>query len=281
VLAYEYLHEEVSGDVFTDKPERRNNAVLAGYAGGFGRTRLEASVRYDDNSVYGSNTTGNLGASYEVMTGLKLRARAGTTFRAPTFNDLFFPGFSNPNLKPERGRSVEVGATWQSAATSAAVTVYRNDVTDLITSDSNCSCGTNVGRARLQGATLSGAQHWGGLNVRATVDFLDATNLDTGARLNRRAAHQESLIADYDSAPWSVGGSIVDVGARPDGPEGTTFVLGGYAVVDLRAAWRFRKQWRLEAKLLNAFDHRVEPVRDYQGLGRQAWLGIRYDTNGF
>ena len=280
VLAYEHLREEVGGDVFTDKPTRSNNAVLAGYAGAFGPSQLEGSLRYDDNSVYGSNTTGNLGASYEVMPGVKLRARAGTTFRAPTFNDLFFPGFSNPALKPERGRSFEVGATWQSGPTSAAATVYRNKVSDLIVSDSSCFCGTNVGRARLQGATLNAAQRWGGLDVRATVDFLDARNADTGARLNRRAAHQETLTADYDVGAWSVGGSLLDVGARPDGAEGTTFVLGGYGVVDLRAAWRFLPQWRVEAKLLNALDHRIEPVRDYQGLGRQAWLGIRYDGKG-
>jgi vitamin B12 transporter len=281
VLAYEHLHEEVGGDVFTDQPKRSNNAVLAVYSGGFGPAALEASLRRDDNSVYGSNTTGNLGASYEVLTGFRLRARAGTTYRAPTFNDLFFPGFSNPNLKPERGESFEVGATWQAATTSAAATLYRNRVTDLIVSDSSCSCGTNVGRARLQGATLSAAQRWGGFNVRATIDLLDATNADTGARLNRRAAHQESLVGDYETGAWSVGASVVDVGARPDGPEGTTFVLGGYGIVDLRAAWRFLSQWRLEAKLLNALDHRVEPVRDYQGLGRQAWLGIRYDAVGF
>ena len=42
----------------------------------------------------------------------------------------------------------------------------------------------------------------------------------------------------------------------------------------------FLPQWRVEAKLLNALDHRVEPVRDYQGLGRQAWIGVRYDGKG-
>ena len=51
--------------------------------------------------------------------------------------------------------------------------------------------------------------------------------------------------------------------------------------LDLRAAWRVMPQWRLEAKLLNALDHRVEPVRDYQGLGRQAWIGVRFDGQGF
>ena len=47
------------------------------------------------------------------MRGLTLRALAGTTFRAPSFNDLYFPGFGVADLRPERGRSVELGLRWQ------------------------------------------------------------------------------------------------------------------------------------------------------------------------
>jgi vitamin B12 transporter len=66
------------------------------------------------------------------------------------------------------------------------------------------------------------------------------------------------------------------VGSRPD----SGVVLGGYAIVDLRVAWQPQKTWRIEAKLNNALDRRVEPLRDYQGLGRQAWLGVRVDSAG-
>ena len=44
-------------------------------------------------------------------------------------------------------------------------------------------------------------------------------------------------------------------------------VLGGYAVFDLRVAWRPDSQWQVEARLANALDRTVEPVRDYRGLG--------------
>lgn len=283
VLAYEHLRESVSGDVFTEEPKRRNDAFVVGYSGQVEALGLQADLRRDDNSAYGSDTTGRLGATYRIVDGLKLRALAGTTFRAPTFNDCCFPFFGIATIQPEHGRSVEVGATWQSGATSAAVTLYRNRVRNLIGFDpdpqgTDCppgffGCAANTSRARLQGATLSGSQRWGGLDVRANVDFLDARDADTGQRLTRRAAHQETIAADYATGAWSVGGSILDVGSRPD----SGVVLGGYAVVDVRASWRFQPQWRLEAKLLNALDHRVEPVRDYQGLGRQAWLGIRYE----
>ena len=287
VVAYEHLRESVSGDVLVGEPKRDNNAIVLGYSGEIGGNGLLADLRHDDNSAYGGNTTGRIGWSREVVRSLKLRALAGTTFRAPTFNDLYFPFFGVATIKPERGRSVEVGATWQSGSTSASATLYRNRVRDLIGFDpdpnmTDCppgffGCAANTARARLQGATLAAAQRWGGLDLRATVDLLDATDADTGVRLARRAAHQETLAADYAAAAWSVGASILDVGSRPD----AGVVLGGYALVDLRATWRFLSQWRLEAKLLNALDHRVEPLRDYQGLGRQAWLGIRFDGRGF
>ena len=289
MLAYDHLREEVEGDVFAAKPSRNNNAFVAGYSGRFIDALVaEASFRYDHNSVYGSNKTGNFGLSHEVMPGLKLRALAGTTFRAPTFNDLFYPGFGVSTIEPERGRSFEFGVAWQSGATRAAATVYRNHVRNLIGYQPDRTfcpadpaydfgCAGNVSRARLQGATLTGAQRWGGLDVRATIDFLDAKDSDTGVRLIRRAAHQESLAADYDFGNWAVGASILGIGSRPDSGG---VVLGGYGVVDMRASWRFMPQWRLEAKVLNALDHRVEAVRDYQGLGRQAWIGIRFDAKG-
>jgi vitamin B12 transporter len=294
VLAYEYLREKVQGNVFPDELKRNNNAFIAGYTGAFGANGIEASLRYDDNSVYGNNTTGSLGYSYQVLPGLKLRALAGTTFRAPTFNDLYYPGYGvNPGnaldgkgVQPEKGRSFEVGATWQSGSTTASATVYRNKVRNLIGYDpdpngTNCpagffGCAGNTARATLQGATLAASQRWGGMTVRGSIDFLDAKDDDTGNRLARRAAHQESLAADYDAGTWTAGASVLGVGARPDGGVD----LGGYGVLDLRATWRFLPQWRLEAKLLNALDHRIEPVRDYQGLGRQAWVGVRYDGKG-
>ncbi|UXH80733.1 TonB-dependent receptor domain-containing protein [Roseateles amylovorans] len=285
LLAYEHLREKAQSTVYLANDKRTNNAVFAGYTGQFGAAGVEASLRSDDNSIYGGNTTGSLGASYALSSTLKLRAVAGTTFRAPTFNDLDYPGYGVRSLQPEEGRSVELGLNWQSGNSSAGATVYRNKVRNLIGTENDPTrcppgydfgCATNTSRATLEGVTLTGAHRLGNLSLRATVDFLDAKNDDSGSRLIRRAAHQESISADYDTGVWSAGASLTDVGARPDG-----VTLGAYAVLDLRASWRFLPQWRLEAKLLNAADRDIQPVRDYQGLGRQAWVGVRYDMKGF
>ena len=287
VLAYEHLSERVGADVFATEQKRTNNAFMAGFSGQLGPAGLQADLRRDDNSVYGNNTTGRIGTSVEVAAGLKVRALAGTTFRAPTFNDLYYPGYGVATVQPERGRSVEAGIAWQSGADNASLTIYRNNVRNLISYQPDRTfcpagpsfdfgCAANVGRARLQGATLAAAKRWGDLTFRGTVDLLNAKDADTGHRLARRAAQQESLGADYDVGMWRLGASLLYVGSRPD----AGVVLGGYGTVDLRAVWRFQRQWRLETKLLNALDHRIEPVRDYQGLGRQAWIGLRFDGAG-
>ena len=287
MLAYEHLSEKAESTSYLADYKRNNNAFVLGYTGEFGAQVLTADVRRDQNSVYGGETTGRLGWSMEVAKGLRVRALAGTTFRAPSFNELFYPGYGVPSITPERGRSVELGINWRAGDSEASATVYQNRVRDLIAYEGNKAfcpadpsysfgCARNIGRARLQGVTLSGAHRIGALRVSGTVDFLDAKDTDTGVRLSRRAAHQESLAADYDLGAWRFGGALLAVGSRPDG----SATLGRYATLDLSARWRFAPQWQLEAKLLNATDRQYEPARDYQPLGRQAWIGVRFDSKG-
>ena len=288
IVAYEHLEERAEADAFASELGRRNDAlVLAGSAqfGSANAHSLQADVRRDNNSAYGGNTTGRVGYAFEALPGLRLRALAGTSFRAPTFNDLYYPGFGVPTIQPERGRSIEIGASWTAGDTRAAVTLWRNHVRDLIgfepdpaqcPAGSTFGCATNVGRARLQGLSVDALQRFGNLSAALRVELLDARNSDTGERLLRRAAHQESLRLDYAQDRWSVGGSLLVIGSRPD----AGVVLGGYGTLDLRAAWRFLPNWQLQARLLNALDHRIEPARDYQGLGRQAWIGVRFDGAG-
>lgn len=287
-LALSHLVEEARSTSYAGDVERDNDALALAYAGRFGRLSLQAEWRHDDNSVYGSVDTGRVGAAWALGGGLRLRGLVGTTFRAPSFNDLVYPGYGVPTVGPERGRSAELGLEWRGERADAALTVYRNRVRDLIGYEPDRSvcppgpaydygCARNIGRARLQGATLAGGAQWGALSLRGTADFLDATDSATGARLTRRAAHQQTLAADWRQPRWSAGAELVRVGARPEGGR----MLAAHATLDLKARLQLAPAWQLEAKLLNATDRDVEPARDYQALGRQAWVGLRYQGQGF
>lgn len=287
VLAYERLEERVDASGFAPGLTRDNQAVVLGYSGRFGAHDVQADLRRDVSSVHGGVGTGRLGWRLTLAPGVTVRALVGTSFRAPTFNDLYYPGYGVATVSPERGRSAELGLNWARGGTEASATVYRNRVRDLIAyqpdrrfcpagPEFDFGCAGNVSRARLQGASLAATHRWDGWRVGAVVELLDGTDERSGDRLNRRAAHQETVSVDHVRGDWTVGAAVLNVGDRPDGG----VVLGSVATLDLRATWRFAPQWRLEARLLNATDRDIEPVRDYQGLGRQAWIGVRYDGGG-
>ncbi|HMO47637.1 MAG TPA: TonB-dependent receptor [Rubrivivax sp.] len=284
VAAVDLLTESIHSSDY-QAPERDNTGLIVGYTGRFGAQKLQADLRWDHNSVYDNQTTGKLGWGTDLTENWSVRAVAGTAFRAPTFNDLYFPGFGVVTLRPERSRSIEAGLNYQAAMTSVSATAYYNKVSDLIGFQpdlSQCPAGTmfgcagNTARALLQGITLQGLQQWGNFQFTLALDWLNAKDRDTDQTLNRRAANQQTFAVDWNEGPWQLGGTVVRVSQRPD----AGVLLPAYALLNLNARWRFERFWQIEARLQNATGRDYQPARDYQDAGRQFWLGLRYDGRG-
>lgn len=285
VAALESNDDRATSTSYGAGAQRRNDAVALELTGSAGAFSWQGDLRHDRSNDFGAVTTGRLGGGVTLAPGLRLRALAGNTFSAPSFNDLYYPGYGVATLEPERGQSLEVGLTWRNASSEAAATLWRNRVRDLIGYQSNPAgcpadpsysfgCAGNVSRARLQGTTFSGAHRLGAVSLRVQLDLLEAHDTATGQRLPRRAAHQGSLGADWAVANWTLGANLLNVGARPDGGK----TLAAETTLNLNAVWRVAPAWTLQAKLVNATDRDLEPARDYQGLGRQAWLVLRWET---
>lgn len=284
VLALDLLAESIDSSDY-QAPKRDNTGLVLGYTGTLAGNKLQADFRFDHNSVYGDQNTGKLGWGIDLDSAWSLRALAGTAFRAPTFNDLYFPGFGIVTLSPERSRSIEAGVNFRDANRSASATVYVNKVSDLIGYQSdpalcppgfNFGCAGNTSRALLKGITLQGVQPWGDFIFSLTLDWLDAKDDNTGQTLPRRASNQQTLAVDWNQGPWQMGATLLNVGSRPDAGQ----LLPSYALLNLNARYRLAPRWQLEARLQNATDKEYEPVADYQGVGRQLWLGLRYDGAG-
>lgn len=284
VAAVDLLTESIHSSDY-QAPERDNTGLIVGYTGRFGAQKLQADLRWDHNSVYQNQTTGKLGWGMDLSESWSVRAVAGTAFRAPTFNDLYFPNFGVATLQPERSRSVEAGLNYQAAQASISATAYYNKVSDLIGYQPdpnqcppglNFGCAANTSRALLQGLTLQGLQQWGQFQFTLALDWLNAKDTDTDQTLPRRAANQQTLAVDWNEGPWQLGATALRVSQRPD----AGVMLPAYALLNLNARWRFERFWQIEARLQNAFDKDYQPARDYQDVGRQFWLGLRYDGKG-
>ncbi|MFO1288771.1 MAG: TonB-dependent receptor [Rubrivivax sp.] len=308
-LALEQIEETASSTDFVADASRRNRAAVLAYAGALPLAALQplavqAEVREDHNTAYGNTTTGRLGGVWSFASAQdggggqwSLRALAGNSFRAPSFNDLVYPGFGVSTIRPEKGRSVEVGLGWRAGAGAVAagsdgaegnLTLYRQDLRDLIGFEpdpARCpaggayafGCAANVQTARLQGASIDGRVAWGrGGTAGARFEWLDATDRSTGQTLPRRAKQQASLNVAQRFGAFRLGAEVVHVGERPD----FGVMLPSYTTLDLLATWR--PAWpafagvEIQGKLLNATDRDIEPLRGYQALGRQAWLVLRW-----
>jgi vitamin B12 transporter len=287
-LALESLREQARSSSYLAAVQRRNHALVLAADGQGGAWAWQAEVRRDDASDFGSVNTGRLGLSLALGQGLRVRALAGNTFRAPSFNDLYFPGYGVPTLRPERGRSLEAGLDWRGAQASLSATLFSNRVRDLVAYEPNASlcppdpsysfgCARNLKRAKLQGLSLVGGWQFGAWNWRAVADALDAKDSDTGARLARRAKTQARLALDHRIGLWTWGADLAQLGARPDAGA----MLPSATTLDLRLLRTLAPGWRAELRVNNASDEALQPLRDYQGLGRQWWLGLRYSGAGF
>jgi len=251
------------------------------------RLTLLGSARVDDHSRFGTHGTGQVSWAYHLAaTGTTLRGGYGTAFRAPTLNDLFFPGFSNPNLQPERSRTREAGfeqRLFGSLATLSATAFYTR-FTDLIQFDFVSSMPQNIGSARAEGVEAAlEIRPLERLTLKGTYTFTEAIDKSTRQPLLRRPKHLGSATAIYQFAGhYSVAATALFVGKRPDVDPVTfaTVTNSGYAKVDLAASAVLSEEWgplrslRLTTKIENLLDKRYDDVLGFPALGLTYLVGV-------
>ncbi len=280
LLALERLEEKVSSDPVYDRDQRSINSILAGWNGTLENHRLQFNLRRDDNSQFGEKTTGFVAYGYQINDKLRAHASYGTAFKAPTFNDLYWPGAGNPDLKPETAKNREIALHYEHAGQQASITAYRNDVQDMIAwapiaPGSWTWLPFNVNEARLEGVTLAYTGNIQGFNVKASADFQDPrdTLIDKVLRYRSRQHGSLAVGRSYGNFDWNLewqasGKRYQDVN--------NTRKLGGYALVNLQAGYRLDKDWSLFARVNNLFDRDYVLNQDYATDGANFFLGVRY-----
>lgn len=278
LLLAERLTQKVSKPAAQyDVVDRHINAVAVGLNGDAGIHHWQASLRHDRNSQFGGETTGNLAYGVDLGSAWRLGGAVGRSFVAPNFNQLYYPGFGNPDLLPERGRNAEASLRWRPAdAHQLTLTAYRQRVRDYIT-----AANTNAKNARLDGVTLAYEGRLDAWQLGASYDHLNARKDGSDATLPRRAKNAFKMSVDRDAGAWSAGASLVAQSRRGDSAFDANFntvpvSMPGYALLDLRADWRFLPDWTLQARLNNAGDRAYETAYGYNQPGRELFVALRW-----
>ncbi|MEY3338009.1 MAG: hypothetical protein RL245_1001 [Pseudomonadota bacterium] len=279
LLGADFLRDRVDSDIDYTRPSRDNRAAFAQYAFAFGSQDLALAARIDDNEQFGSNATGSFAWGLALAEGMRAYASIGSAFKAPSFNELYYPGFSNPNLSPERALTTELGLKQRRAWGRWSLSAYRSEVDELIAFDVATFLPQNVSQALLTG--VEGALEWQGGPWRfsQTIGWLSAEDrspgFDRGRALPRRPAWSGRSSIAWSGASLDLGASVQFASRRYDDLANTR-ELGGYATVDLTGAWRLSSVTEVQVRLANAFDRRYETATLYPALGREFFVTLRY-----
>lgn len=282
-LGFDWHSDKVDGQTAYLVDQRDNFATFAQYRGRFGAHRVQAGVRHDDNEQFGGRTTGNLGWGLSLARGVRLNASLGTGFKAPTFNDLYYPGSESPGLKPERSKSANLGVSQFADTWNWSFNVFESRIDDLIVfvypPPDFLGIGMNIDDARIRGAELTFATTLAGFDLSTELSHVDprdrSDSANHGNLLARRARNSGRVDIDRAFGAVRLGTTLRASSSRYDDAANAVRVAG-YGTLDLRAAWAFHQDWTLEARATNVLDRDYETVAWYYQPGREYGLALRW-----
>jgi len=286
-LGLDYKNEEVDSSADFSEDSRWNKAFYSQYLyyGDVFDTQL--SWRYDDNESFGSHNTWSVGTGFSLDEHVRLTTSYGTAFKAPTFNDLYWPADAffkgNPDLKPEESESFDFGVEITTGQTLWTAHYFDTKVDNLISyvnAYPAVSTMENVNKASIDGFELTLVTEVYGWLLNANASFINPVDDKTGLMLARRSKRNLNISLDNTSGALSYGASLI-ASSRRYNTAGERQELPGFGLMNIRAAWQLDKNWTVKAKVDNLFDKDYVLSRqagyDFQQPDRFIFTSIHYE----
>ncbi|QIZ76492.1 TonB-dependent receptor domain-containing protein [Ferrimonas lipolytica] len=282
----DYNNESVNGDYATS--DRDLIGVYGLARARFGGWLLEAAVRFDDVEDVDSETSYNLSSAYHLSSHWRISASYGTGFKAPTFNDLFWPELGNPDLLSETSKNTEITLNYSRIGASAYLSVFKNEIENLIDwagSGEFDQFGweiyrpSNVADAQMRGVEFGSQFQFWGLTHELAYTYLDTEDKSSGEQLVSRSEHEADYAVSYQ---WQQLDGRLDYhyqGKRFAGDsnyDGSGDFLSAYHKVDLSFGYQLTDELIVRAKLNNVFDQETTSVEGYHAPGREWYLSLSY-----
>ncbi len=281
-LAYDFTREQafLPVDVPGGVPTRNDSAFSLHQSATLGSVTMFVAGRHEVVSGQAVNT-GNAALSWAITPVYTARVSYGNAFHLPTFNDLYYPGYGNPALSPERSTSIEAALDANTAYGTFTAAIYDTRVNNLIAYNPATFSPMNIGRSHIRGIDLSYKGTIGrSTPVSVAVGILNPQDETNQTWLNRRPRQTVSLNVDHT---WdelklhalSTGASLLYGGSTFDDPANRQY-LASYLTVSLRASYRINSHLTVSASLSNLFDRQYMTAYGYNTLGRTAFGKVSY-----
>jgi vitamin B12 transporter len=278
MLGIDFASDEVDSGTSYAQTSRDNLGGFGQFIGSVGMLDVQAALRYDDNEQFGDSVTGDASVGYDLNKSSRITAQYGTAFKAPTFNELYYPGFGNANLDPEESATVEAGYRWRDQNSRFSANIFSSDVDNLIAYDAALFAPGNVNAAMIQGLEIQFDTAMDAWKFGAALTLLSAEQdggTHDGKELPRRPGEFLELRIDRAFAKASAGASLFSSGSTYDNLANTT-VIESYTTIDLRGAYHFSAAWHIVGRVTNLTDEDYENASYYRQPGRQFFVGLKW-----
>ncbi|MCQ4056033.1 TonB-dependent receptor domain-containing protein [Aeromonas sp. SG16] len=255
-------------------PDRDNTGLFAVGSYRWQALLWELSGRTDDNQQYGRHNTWSAASGLDIDENHNVRLSYGTGFKAPTFNQLYYPGSENPTLKPEESKNLELGLSGRYSAWDWSVNLYRNRIDNLIycLTSMSYTCNPKNTTADIKGVETEIGIDTGPVHHRLSYDYTRAKDKgNQDLQLLRRAEHKGSWIADTRFDATTLTTELLYVGKRYDNNWATNqrVELGAYTLLNLAASYEVTQQFTLGGRIDNLFDRDYAPAYGYASPGTE------------
>lgn len=291
ILGGDWYEDRFHGSTTLSENSRWNRAAFIQHRFKGEWFSTELGLRRDQNQQFGGQNSWSGTLTLPVNSENDVLLSYSEGFRAPTFNDLYYPnenGFisSNPDLKPETSKSYEV--QWRSQLSDVSrleASLYRTDIKDAIIYDN--SGPHNVATARINGFEAALKQELFGWQGNLGLSIIDPRDRNSGHTLARRARRTLNLDLDRQFEQLSLGASWQAISSSYDA-EDNKHRLSGYYLLGLRSGWALNREVALSLKVDNLLDRRYtrawysyddpnfENNQPYREEGRTWMLGVTW-----
>ncbi len=282
-IGFDFIDEKVDSKTPYDVTQRDNKAAFARFAFDNDTIILDGALRYDDIEGVDSEVTYNLSAGFRFAQNSLVSLNFGSGFKAPSFNDLYFPNnglsYGNPDLVAETSDSIELLIKSEFSGVNIELSIFDTEIENLIEwqPDANFAYHpVNVNKAEINGAELTLDSAFLGLNHQVQLSYLDAKDSDTNEPLIRRAKHTASYQVSKSWEKLNLLASVNYLGEREDSEWPGTVTLPSHTLVNVSAAYQVTTDWSVALKVNNLFDKDYVTNNNYTGQPAQYLFTVSY-----
>jgi vitamin B12 transporter len=275
--------ESIVGDYAVDERDITGLYALARYQ--YGKLLMEGVVRYDDVENIASENSYNASLAYQFNDEWRVSFASGTGFKAPSFNDLYWPNSGNPDLVSETSENLDLTITYSSDTVRGYLSVYQNKIENLIqwapVGDEGQWIPANIKDAEITGVELSLNYRTWDIEHQLGYSYIDAIDGATDVQLLGRSEHEFDYSLSY---AWSAFDVLVNYhfqGERNDGDnnyDGVTDFLDAYHQLDLSMGYKLTDAWQLRLKANNLLDEDIIADQNLFSPGRQVFFSVSYQA---